>query len=113
MNACDTLVLTSESEGSPQVVKEAMACDLPVVSVDVGDVANVIGRTEGCFIADNDPADIARKLEAALRRDQRTDGRSAVQKFGLSFIADEVIDLYCEVLQRKSTATAVDLSSNH
>jgi glycosyltransferase involved in cell wall biosynthesis len=113
MNACDTLVLTSEAEGSPQVVKEAMACNLPVVSVDVGDVRDVIGGTDGCYIARKDPADIAQKLEAALLRNQRTNGRQAVARFGLPPMADAVIDFYQQVLQRKRIATAVDLPSNH
>jgi glycosyltransferase involved in cell wall biosynthesis len=59
MNACDVLILASEGEGSPMVIKEAMACNLPIVSVDVGDVAEVIGRTagrtspiEGCFLVE-------------------------------------------------------------
>ncbi len=102
MNACDVLVLTSESEGSPQVVKEAMACNLPVVSVDVGDVADVIGWTEGCFITGTDPAEIAGKLEMALSRGQRTSGREAVQKFGLPAIADQVIEVYEDTLRLKS-----------
>jgi glycosyltransferase involved in cell wall biosynthesis len=56
MNACDVLVLTSDSEGSPTVIKEAMACNLPIVSVDVGDVAELITDTENCYICRQDPA---------------------------------------------------------
>src|SRR5207253_1636582 len=48
MNACDALVFTSMQEGSPNAVKEALACDLPVVSVPVGDVAQRIGGVAGC-----------------------------------------------------------------
>jgi teichuronic acid biosynthesis glycosyltransferase TuaC len=48
MNACDALLFTSFQEGSPNVVKQAMACNLPVVSTDVGDVRQVIGNTRGC-----------------------------------------------------------------
>ena len=94
MNACDVLLLTSDAEGSPQVVKEAMACNLPVVSVDVGDVARVIGRTDGCFVAEKDPGDLAAKLEAALRRGRRTEGRRAVERFSLSAAADRVVEVY-------------------
>jgi len=102
MNACDALVLTSEAEGSPQVVKEAMACNLPVVSVDVGDVAEVIGRTSGCYIASKDPADIALKLEAALRQGQRTDGRDAIEHLSLANTASQIIDVYRDVTNRTS-----------
>ena len=50
MNARDALVLTSMQEGSPNAIKEALACDLPVVSVDVGDVAEHIQSISGCEI---------------------------------------------------------------
>ena len=50
MNACDVLLLTSLHEGSPNVVKEALACNLPVVSVPVGDIPERIGRVPGCVV---------------------------------------------------------------
>jgi glycosyltransferase involved in cell wall biosynthesis len=104
MNACDALILTSDAEGSPQVVKEAMACNLPIVSVDVGDVAAVIGGTDGCHVARSDPADLALKLELALRRGDRTNGREAVQHLSLPAVADQVIQVYEETLRARAPA---------
>src|SRR5258708_27199195 len=74
MSACDVLVLTSLAEGSPMVIKEAMACNLPIVSVRVGDVAEIISDTPGCSMAERDPADIAAKLIPILVDPRPTDG---------------------------------------
>jgi len=101
MNACDVLVLTSDCEGSPQVIKEAMACNLPIVSVEVGDVADIISNTEGCFLCEQTPEDVAAKLRQALAWGHRTDGRSAVAHLSLDRIADRIIDIYRNVLNRK------------
>jgi glycosyltransferase involved in cell wall biosynthesis len=66
MNAADVLVLASTAEGSPMVVREALACDLPVVSTDVGDVADLIRGIPGCHLAEASPEDLAGKLLLAL-----------------------------------------------
>lgn len=94
MNACDVLVLASDHEGSPVVIKEAMACNLPIVSVDVGDVARVIGDTEGCYLCRRNPADMARKLRQALNRDQRTTGRRIIQRLSLETTLEGVLHIY-------------------
>jgi len=94
LNACDVLVLASEKEGSPVIIKEAMACNLPIVSVDVGDVARLVSGTEGCYICRRDPADMAQKLKWALDRGQRTDGRRAVQHLGLEATVDKILQVY-------------------
>lgn len=49
----DLLLMTSISEGSPQVVKEAMACNLPVVSTNVGDVALLLEGVRDCYVAES------------------------------------------------------------
>ena len=98
MNACDVLVLTSDAEGSPNVVKEAMASNLPVVATAVGDVPQVIGDTTGCYLCRQDPSDIARKLELALASTERTRGREAVAGLELETISRRIIAVYRETL---------------
>lgn len=78
MNAADVLILASEAEGSPMVIKEAMACNLPIVAVDVGDVSEVIGETAGCFVVQRNIAALAEGLRAALAFGRRTAGRQAL-----------------------------------
>lgn len=101
MNACDVLVLPSEREGSPQVVKEAMACNLPVVVSDVGDVRAVIKGVEGCYLCRRDSEDIAGKIRQALAFGRRTAGRENIQRYELQAIACSIRNLYLEVLEGK------------
>lgn len=97
MSACDVLLLSSLYEGSPMVIKEAMACNLPIVSTDVGDVAQVIDGTEGCYLCSSDPADMAEKLTQALVRGQRTKGRQKIHHFGSELTAKKIIGIYNQV----------------
>ncbi len=102
MNACDALVLLSDGEGSPQVVKESMACNLPIVAVRVGDVPEVIGGTDGCYLCDQDARDAADKLAMALNRSgRRTNGREQIQHLEMNQIARRIIGLYEELLEEK------------
>jgi len=103
MNACDVLVVTSRYEGSPNVVKEALACDLPVVSLDVGDVGQRIAYIEGCILChDDDPLTIARALTEVLKRPGRISGRPAVQNLDEALLADSVISVYRKALDKKT-----------
>jgi glycosyltransferase involved in cell wall biosynthesis len=101
MNAADVLLLTSDAEGSPMVVKEAMACNVPVVSTAVGDVAEVIGGTEGCHITSQDPAEVVEKLKLALAFGKRTNGREAVKRMELDEISRRIIAVYEAAIQSR------------
>ena len=101
MNACDALLLVSDAEGSPMVIKEAMACNLPVVSVPVGDVAEVIGGIDGCYLCTQEPSDVAEKLELVLSNPKRTKGKDAIGHMEQGNIARQIIAIYQEVLEKK------------
>ncbi|WP_024335383.1 glycosyltransferase [Desulfotignum balticum] len=105
MNASDVVVLTSFWEGSPNVVKEAMACNCPVVSTDVGDVAWLFGDEPGHFLTDFEPQDLAAKIRLAFNfaeKNNRTHGRERIICLGLDSesTADKIIRLYEAVLEK-------------
>ena len=100
MQAVDVFLMTSLTEGSPQVIKEAMACGCPIVSVDVGDVRERIEGIEGCFLSERDPEALARTIKNSLAHGDRTQGRATIEKNGLSndIIAARIISVYERLL---------------
>jgi teichuronic acid biosynthesis glycosyltransferase TuaC len=99
MNACDALLCTSMQEGSPNAVKEALACNLPVVSVPVGDVAVRLAGVVGCELCSDDRVEtIAAALGRVLLRGGRIDGRSAVRGLDERLLTRQLVDLYRSVL---------------
>lgn len=102
-NKADVLALCSFEEGSPNVVKEAMACNCPIVSTDVGDVKWLFGDLEGLYIANNDPVDFAEKLKIALEYGNRTKGRERIIELGLDSetVAKRIVEVYERVLETK------------
>lgn len=99
MHACDVLVVTSLQEGSPTIVKEALACRLPVVSVVVGDVVERLSGIEGCeVVSDHEPATIAAALARTLVRGERVDSRDAVAQLDEKVLAGRLIGIYKSVL---------------
>jgi glycosyltransferase involved in cell wall biosynthesis len=113
MNAADVLVLASEAEGSPMVVKEALACNLPVVSVDVGDVAELVRDAPGCQIVERSVDGLASGLLTALRRGARTDGRKVAAQVSLQAVAERLDGLFEDVLStRPHEHPSVQFSSN-
>jgi glycosyltransferase involved in cell wall biosynthesis len=99
LNASDVLVLTSLHEGSPTVVKEALACNVPVVSVDVGDVVERLAGIEGCELVGSDPGEIAVGLNEVWRRRSRVNAASLMQTLSIGAIAERLKNFYGELLQ--------------
>lgn len=102
INACDVLLLTSLWEGSPNIIKEAMACNCPIVSTKVGDVEWLFGDLEGCYLAEADPTDVAQKLHEALEHQTKTAGRDRIFELGLDSgsVATRLVELYETVVRR-------------
>ena len=97
-NAADCLLLTSFHEGSPNVIKEAMACNIPIVATDVGDVRALIGKTEGCYITSFEPDDVASKIQKALEFNKRTTGREDIRHLESGLVAQKIISIYKMVI---------------
>lgn len=93
-NAADLLLLTSVREGSPNVVKEALACNCPVVSTRVGDVAGLLDGLQNCTVVDAVPDEIASAMYSILNSATRTDSRRKIKHLDSRLIAVEIKKIY-------------------
>jgi len=100
LNASDLLLLTSRWEGSPNIVKEAMACNVPVVATEVGDIKWLFGNIQGCFLAEPNSKDLSAKIIQACDFNNRTMGRARICELQLDSesVAVRLMSLYEEVL---------------
>jgi glycosyltransferase involved in cell wall biosynthesis len=99
MNAADCLLVTSHTEGSPTVVQEAMACNLPVVSVDVGDVRERLQGVRHCAVVRRHPAALGLAVATLLRRPRRSDGREHAAALSVETIASRLVEFYGALLR--------------
>lgn len=103
MNACDLMVLASDHEGSPVAVREAVACDLPVVSVDVGDVRDVIDGLEACYITERTSQALAEKVKSVLVQGARSNGSQTVKSVDVELSAQKVYKVYEAILAHRES----------
>lgn len=98
-NAADVVLMTSKWEGSPNAIKEAMACDRPIVTTNVGDVVERLQSLEGCYIAKTrEPEELAELLKQAMIYG-RTQGRERIMQDGLAneLVAERIVEIYLHV----------------
>jgi glycosyltransferase involved in cell wall biosynthesis len=103
-SAADCLLLTSDREGSPNIVKEAMACNLPVISVDVGDVRERLQSVIPSRIVTRDPSDIAQALVEFVTSPKRSNGAEMMIDLSAENVARQVLNLYQEALAHEPSS---------
>jgi glycosyltransferase involved in cell wall biosynthesis len=94
LNASDVLLVTSVHEGGVNIVKEAMACNLPIVSVDVGDVRERLRGVRSSLIVDEDPDTLGRALRQIVSSRERSNGRAHLSDLTLTKVAHRLIEVY-------------------
>jgi glycosyltransferase involved in cell wall biosynthesis len=104
MNAADALLLTSDHEGSPNTVKEALACNLPVVSTRVGDVPERLDGVRPSAVGDTDD-ELADVLVDVLADPRRSNGREAVADLRLERTGARIRGVYESVARTGEAAT--------
>ena len=99
-NACDMLLLPTKSEGSPQVLKEAMAYNCPVVATDVADIAYLLDGVSNSYVTSFDPADVADKIQRVIESGERTNGRERIMQLRLTNneVAQTIKTIYESIL---------------
>jgi glycosyltransferase involved in cell wall biosynthesis len=102
LNAADVLLLTSKHEGSPTIVKEALACGLPIVSVNVGDIAERIEGIDGCHLVEAEPAALARKLALVFEWRRRVDCTEKLHELSCETVAGKLEHFYKEIVAQSA-----------
>ena len=113
MNACDLMLMVSVAEGSPNVVKEAMACNTPIVSVKVGDTAELLNNVAGCRVCERDPKEIGSAISQQIVRPVESEGRQAISRMRLDLasVAERVLAVYHSVVQQSDKVFSTRESS--
>jgi teichuronic acid biosynthesis glycosyltransferase TuaC len=99
-SAADAMILCSKSEGSPTSVKEALACNLPVVSTDVGDVREIMDGIDGCEICSDSAESLGQGLKRMLGRQTAKpfEGRLCMTRYDQSRVVAAIVKVYESVI---------------
>ena len=103
LNACDALVFTSLQEGSPNAVKEALACNLPVISTDVGDVAEIVQGIAGVQICRQTSEALAEGLKKVLAPPAGFvfESRPAMRRYSQERIIQAIVQVYRRAIEQR------------
>jgi glycosyltransferase involved in cell wall biosynthesis len=106
VNASDVVLLTSTHEGWPNIIKEALACNVPFVSTDVSDLKTLAAAEPSCSVTDATPEALAEGLLNALQQDGRPPLRRYAEPMEVSAIGSCLGNLYRTVCSARSLAAA-------
>lgn len=101
MSAADCLLFTSDWEGSPNIVKEAIACNLPVVSVDAGDIRERLMKISPSRVVDRRPDALGRALSEILERGARSNGEQEIRHLSCANVAERILRVYRQALSER------------
>jgi teichuronic acid biosynthesis glycosyltransferase TuaC len=101
INASELMLMTSAFEASPVTIREALACNVPVLCTDVGDARVVLGGVAGCAIVDPDPERIAAALRVALGAPRRVEGRGRMESYSLQRSVRELQVIYSRLSRER------------
>jgi len=104
LNAADAVLLTSVQEGSPNIVKEALSCNRPVVAVDAGDVAERIAGVAGCYVVLPSPSALARGLAAVRSGPGAVEGRASMLELSTERVATRLLAVYERAMQHRAAS---------
>ncbi|OKL39556.1 glycosyltransferase [Pontibacter flavimaris] len=99
MQAADALLMCSKTEGSPQVIKEAIVNALPVIANDVGDVKLICGQVDHCFIVPKSMEAYVERLHMLSKTFPRIQNREPVlTQYSNKYISEKLLSIYERVL---------------
>jgi teichuronic acid biosynthesis glycosyltransferase TuaC len=101
LSAADVVVIASMAEAGPLITKEAMATHLPVISVNLGDVAELIQEGEGNYMVRRDVGEIAERIVKVCRSGMPGSSRHRLQPFSMEATAQKILEVYAAVARRK------------
>lgn len=104
LNAVDALLMTSKREGSPQIIKEAIAVGTPIVTTNVGDVKHLLTGVENAAISTSrDPKNLANLLQKAIMLSHSKEGRKTIEQLGMSNanIAQQIVRIYKQIIGKR------------
>jgi teichuronic acid biosynthesis glycosyltransferase TuaC len=110
MNAADCLLLTSMSEGSPMVVKEALMCNLPVVATDVGDIKEMLTDVSPSAVCRHNSSELGAALVDVLKANQRSNGRDQSADLDQSTTVRRLLDIYADLGLRPDAQISAPVS---